>query len=390
MRSLEIKGTPLLEKNLEFFRGDKRFLVHQGSSRSSKTYSILQAILIDCFAHQNERRVYTIVRKSFPALRATAYRDFIEMLEEYDLYNVEDHNKSENIYKLNGNTVEFVSVDESQKIRGRKRAVLFVNECNELTAEEFRQLEIRTEEKVVLDYNPSDMSGWHYDIQDQRRDSLVYHKSTYKDNPFLSEEIVKAIESYRESDPEFWEVFGRGERVISKELIFPHWKECAFPDTDKFVYGLDFGFNHPTALVKVFEQDNSLFVKEVIYQSYLTSAELIAMMNSMGIDKKKTMYCDSARPDIITELQYAGYNVSKSEKDVKPGIDYVKSKVINVDPDSNNIKRELGSYKWKKGRSGEVVDEPVKMLDDACDAIRYAAFSGRYMDAGKYTSFRVF
>src|ERR1043165_4273974 len=137
-RNLNIDGSHLAQKNVEFFQGDKRFLIHSGGSRSGKTWSILQSILIWCY--QQTGKTYSIVRKSFPALRGTAYRDFIELLKQLDLYNEQHHNKSEHTYTLNGNLIEFISVDQSQKIRGRKRDVLFCNEANELTVEEFRQL----------------------------------------------------------------------------------------------------------------------------------------------------------------------------------------------------------------------------------------------------------
>ena len=157
----------------------KRIQVHQGGTRSGKTYSILQSLIELC--HKNSGLVVTICRKTFPALRATAMRDFFEILENEDAYNVELHNKSEGTYQLWGNLVEFISVDQPQKVRGRKRDVLFINEANEITLEDWRQLILRTTGRIIVDFNPSDEFHWLYDLPN--RDDCDFFKTTYKDNP---------------------------------------------------------------------------------------------------------------------------------------------------------------------------------------------------------------
>ena len=133
-----------------------RVQVHQGGTRSGKTYSILQCLVELCHANHNAGAVITIARKTFPALRATAMRDFFEILEKEDAYDVNLHNKSEATYVLWGNLVEFISVDQPQKVRGRRRSTLYVNEANELNLEDWRQLMLRTTDRAIIDFNPSD------------------------------------------------------------------------------------------------------------------------------------------------------------------------------------------------------------------------------------------
>jgi phage terminase large subunit len=118
---MEIKSTVIFEKNYEALNDSGvRFVINEGGSRSSKTYSLCQLVIIYCI--QNSGKVVSIIRKTFPALRATVMRDFIEILKELNIYSIEDHNKSEHIYTFsNGSIVEFFSVDDEQKIRGRKR-----------------------------------------------------------------------------------------------------------------------------------------------------------------------------------------------------------------------------------------------------------------------------
>ena len=139
-----------------------RVHVHQGGTRSGKTYSILQTLVELCYENENSGAVITIARKTFPALRATAMRDFFSILEREDAYTPDNHNKSEGTYRLWGNLVEFISVDQPQKVRGRKRDILFINEANELALEDWRQLLLRTTGRAILDFNPSDEYHWHY------------------------------------------------------------------------------------------------------------------------------------------------------------------------------------------------------------------------------------
>ena len=154
---LEIKATKVFEKNWEAINGDKRFIVNEGGSRSSKTYSLCQVIILYCL--QNHKTSFSVVRASFPALRGSIMRDFFDILNDWNLYDAKCHNKTENIYKWpNGSYVEFFSADEPQKLRGRKRDFCLINEANELTYDAFQQINLRTSKKILVDYNPSSLS----------------------------------------------------------------------------------------------------------------------------------------------------------------------------------------------------------------------------------------
>ena len=134
--------------------------VHQGGTRSGKTYSICQALIELCYKNRKAGTVITIVRKTFPALRSSVMRDFFDILSKAGHYKEENHNKSQATYTLFGNLIEFISADQPQKLRGRKRHILYINEANELTLEDWRQLILRTTDKVLVDYNPSDEYHW--------------------------------------------------------------------------------------------------------------------------------------------------------------------------------------------------------------------------------------
>jgi phage terminase large subunit len=365
---MEIKSTVIFEKNYEAILGDKRFIINEGGSRSSKTYSLCQLMIIYCL--QNNNKVVSVIRKTFPALRATVLRDFIEILKEIGLYKQEMHNKSEHIYTFaNGSMVEFFSVDDEQKIRGRKRDIAWCNEANELYFDDFTQLNMRTEDKLIFDYNPSDSASWLYELP---AEESIKIKSTYKDNPFLPESIKTQIEDLKRTDEALYQIYALGEKAISKSNIYSQWTFVAHRPSRfvKYVYGLDFGYNHPSALMRVYYCDNDIYIEPVIYESYLTTTMLIEKLNTLGIEQTVTILADYSRPEIIQEMNIAGYDVQNANKVVKKGIDNLKTFGVFCQ-DDKAIRREYENYKWKK--IGDfITDEPVKLFDDAMDAIRYA------------------
>ena len=365
---MDIKATAIFEKNYEAILGDKRFIINEGGSRSSKTYSLCQLMIIYCL--QNNNKVVSVIRKTFPALRATVLRDFIEILRDIGLYNEESHNKSEQIYTFgNGSMVEFFSVDNEQKIRGRKRDIAWCNEANELYFDDFTQLNMRTEDKLIFDYNPSDSASWLYELP---AEESIKIKSTYKDNPFLPDSIKAQIEDLARTDEALYQIYALGEKAISKSNIYSQWSFVAHRPSRfvKYVYGLDFGYNHPTALMRVYYCDNDIYIEPVIYESYLTTTMLIEKLATLGIEQTVTILADYSRPEIIQEMNIAGYDVQNANKVVKKGIDNLKTFGV-ICQDDKAIRREYENYKWKK--IGDfITDEPVKLFDDAMDAIRYA------------------
>ena len=185
---LEIQHTSVFTNNLEAINNpDIRFIINQGGSRSSKTYSLCQLLIVISLT---KVKTISIIRKSFPSLRGSIMRDFFEIMRELNIYNEKNHNKTENYYKFdNGSMIEFFSADDEQKLRGRKRDILFCNEANELNFEEYVQLNLRTTEKLIFDYNPSDSHHFLYDLISKENSQLI--KSTYKDNLLVTKKRLK-------------------------------------------------------------------------------------------------------------------------------------------------------------------------------------------------------
>lgn len=366
---MDLKSTIVFERNYDaLYNNEARFIINEGGSRSSKTYSLCQLIMVYCL--QNPQKVVSIIRKTFPALRATAMRDFLEVLKEAGIYDKASHNMSEHIYTFpNGSIVEFFSVDDEQKIRGRKRHVAWCNEANELFLDDFTQLNMRTEQKLIFDYNPSDSTSWLYELP---KDESVLIKSTYRDNPFLPDSIKRQIEDLKRTDEALYQIYALGEHAISKANIYSNWTFLPHRPArfTQFVYGLDFGYNHPTALMRIYWHEKDIFIEPVIYESYLTTSNLIDRMASLDVEKETEIIADYARPEIIAEMNNAGYNVLNANKVVKKGIDNIKTFGVFAMADKN-LEKEYANYKWKKV-GDTITDEPVKLFDDAMDAVRYA------------------
>lgn len=366
-------GRPARE-TLKALQGSKRYICHEGGARSGKTYGIMQSLL--WYVSNHDRKKVSVVSHSLPHLKRGAMRDFFELLDTWGWYDEGEHNKTDNIYTLNitGSYVEFFGLEDHDRAKGPGRDVLFCNEANLLSKALFDQLDMRTKFKVITDLNPSDFDIWCYHLADSS-DAVKIH-STYRDNPFLPEAQKRVIESYRDADEMMWKVYGLGERGASQEQIYTHWKIVNDVPQGDVMYGLDFGFRNPTALVRVTIADGAIYAHEVCYRSGVTTGDLIQIIPDLIPDPSSEIYCDAAEPKTIEELYRAGYNVRPADKDVYAGIMKVKSMPLHVTASSVNLLQELRKYKWKTDMNGKVIDkEPVKMDDHLMDAMRYAIFT---------------
>ena len=358
-------------------RSDKKIIVEQGGTRSGKTYNILLWIILH-YTPRNKNKTITICRKAFPSLRASVMRDFLDILRNLNIYQEENHNKSNSEYKLYGNLVEFISLDMPQKVRGRKRNLLFINEANELTWEDWQQLIFRTDERIIIDYNPSDEYHWIYDKVIPREDCDFY-RTTYLDNPFLESSIKKEIERLKETDEQYWQIYGLGLKGVSRATIFNYIECNQIPEDAKFIaYGADAGYsNDPSTLVSVYTKDYNLYIKEHLYRTQMTTKDLHNTFKEVGVNRNQ-MYMDSSEPRLIEELRRMGWNIRPSLKgrdSINAGIDLLKRYKINITTSSDNAIQEFRNYKWKEDKTGKLTNTPEDKNNHIIDAVRYATYS---------------
>jgi len=376
---VELKSSIVFELN-NIAWDKKKIIVNQGGTRSSKTYSIAQLFITKLL--ETTGKILTIARKTSPSMHSSVMRDFFTILKNMGLYEDWRHNKSNNEYNLHDNLVEFISMDIAEKKKGTKRDYLWLNEATEFDYEDFFQLSIRTSDKIFMDYNPAYEYHWIYDKVLTREDAVLI-KSTYLDNPFLEQSLKEEIERLKDTDENYWKIYGLGEKGQTKAIVFDNWSliDC-FPDEenlDEVLYGVDFGYNNPSSLIKIGVKDRvNVYIQQLLYQRYLTNTDFIAQLNQLIPEyerNKKLIKADSAEPDRIEEIKRAGFYIEGSKKgknSVKDGIDVVKRKRLFITKDSSELIKEIRSYKWKEDRDGRVLDEPVKFNDHAISAMRYA------------------
>jgi len=358
----------------------------QGGSRSGKTYNTLLWIIFS-YCHKNTGKVISICRKTLPSLKASVLRDFLEILRNNDLYSEIYHNKTSNEYWLNGNLIEFFSLDMGSRVRGRKRDLLFINEANEIDYEAWNQLLFRTDGNIIIDYNPHDQFHWIYD-KVLERDDATLHISTFMDNPFLSNTLQTEIKRLKDTDPDYWRVYGLGLRGQSRSLVFKFHVCDSIPATAKLISrGLDFGFaSDPSALCATYIDGDNMYTQELLYEKGLTNQDLAKEFVRLGLDRRDELFADSSEPKSIEEIHRMGWNIKGKKKyEINYGIDLIRRYKLHVTKDSTNALKELENYKYIEDRNGNPTNKPVDKFNHFCDALRYSVVHKlSYPNYGRY------
>ena len=369
------------------WQSNKRIVINRGGTRAGKTYALMQIFavwLLTGYIRQDQfigNGVASVVRKTLPSLKATAQKDFEEIIDGLGVRHLIKENKTDRYYQITDKhgtrTLEFFSVDDQQKVRGRKRQILFCNEANELNYDtDFFQLNIRTTDLIFIDFNPSDPYIWIKErLEDERAIEMGDVQtiiSTYKDNPFLPESLIREIEAIK--DETYRKVYVHGEYGVVKGTIFPdvtivsempkHLKKKAI--------GLDFGFtNDPTAAILCGIHEGALYLDELIYDYAMTNQDIAKELKQYACE----VICDSAEPKSIEELKRTGLRAKAAKKgadSIRAGIGILKQYELRITSRSTNLLREQKQYKYKE-KDGKSLNEPIDSFNHAWDAIRYYA-----------------
>ena len=362
----------------------KRVRIVRGGTSASKTFTIVP-FLID-YAIKNQNSEISIVAETIPHLKRGALRDFLKIMDMTGIYEGANFNKSSLVYTFsNGSFIEFFSADNEAKLRGARRDVLFVNECNNITWEAYYQLAIRTRRFIYLDYNP--VAEFWVDnelLNDADTDFVVL---TYKDNEALDASIVKEIEKAKEKAltstywQNWWNVYGLGNIGSLQGTIFEFNQVDAIPETAEIIaYGLDWGFSvDPTAMVEIYRYNGELFINELIYQTGLTNADIVLKMQELNINVYVDIIADSAEPKSIEDINRGGYRnilpANKGADSIRNSIDTLQQFKINITKNSTNIIKEFRNYRWATDKDGNYTGKPIDTYNHSIDAIRYVALN---------------
>ena len=363
---------------------NKRVRIVRGGTSASKTFSIIP-FLID-YAVKNPLSEISVVAETIPHLKRGALRDFLKIMDMIGMYEADNFNKSSLVYTFsNGAYIEFFSADSESKLRGARRDVLFVNECNNISWESYYQLAIRTRRFIYLDYNP--VAEFWVDNELMNDSDTDFVVLTYKDNEALDLSIVKEIEKAKEKAltstywANWWSVYGLGNIGNVQGTIFENWAQCDNIPTDaEFIsYAMDFGFtNDPTAVSSVYRYNGELYIDELIYSTRLTNSDIIAKFKEIGITPQQMIVADSAEPKSIEDIRRAGFRIEGAKKgadSIRNSIDTLQQYKLNITKRSTNIIKELRNYKWVIDRDGKSTSIPIDSYNHAIDGIRYVALN---------------
>ena len=367
-----------------------RVRVVQGGTSSSKTFSIIPMLIMYCIS--NPGAEVSIVSESVPHLRRGAIRDFLKIMIAIG-NSLNNWNKSTLIYHFdNGSFIEFFSADQSDKLRGARRDILFVNEANNIDWESYHQMSVRTRKFIYIDYNPTQEFWAHTELIGKPGTDFVI--LTYKDNEALEPAIVKEIEAAEEKAKDspywanWWNVYGLGRVGSLQGVIFSNWEQCEkMPEQWTWkTYGIDWGYsNDPTAIVEVCEFDGKIWVNEILYEKGLTNADIAQKIEGF---RGAEFIADSAEPKSIEDIRRHGFRIRACQKgrdSIRSGIDKLQQQPIMITSSSTNIIKEVRGYVWATDRTGKETGEPINSFNHSWDAIRYVVMEKKRTRSGSYS-----
>jgi phage terminase large subunit len=353
----------------------RRIKIIQGGTSAGKTFGILP-VLIDK-ATKTAGLEISVVAESIPHLRRGALRDFEKIMKWTGRFFDDRFNKTLLKYEFaNGSFIEFFSADDSSKLRGARRDILYINECNNVPFEAYNELAIRTKKEVFLDFNPANEFWVHKELKDEPDSDFII--LTYKDNEALDESIVQQIEKNREKAStsaywaNWWKVYGEGQVGSLEGVVFNNWKQIdILPNEAKLIgIGLDFGYtNDPTAIIEVYNYNGTRIINELAYRTGMLNSDIAKVLPN-----NVTIYADSAEPKSIEEIRRYGKTikpVTKGKDSINYGIDVMQRNNYLVTSNSSNLIKELRSYCWDTDKTGMRLNKPIDHFNHAIDALRY-------------------
>ena len=385
--NLTFEHTDVFTRNLE---SNSRFVINRGGTGSSKSFSLVQLFTLKLLTEHNKRIL--VLRKTLPSLKETTYQMFKDFWYDTGLDGVIKESKQDLKYSFNDGYIKFSSLDDPQKMKSSSWNYIWLEEATDFTYDDFKTLSLycrrisvdRVKNQIFLSFNPIDQYHWIKEkLINSYKDYTEIH-STYKNNPFLDKYTVEYIKNLELQDYNFYRIYTLGEWGKLEHIIYSNItivdKWINENDALDIVYGLDFGFNVETALVKsIFLNENEIYEKSLLYETKLTNKQLIEKMDFLGVDKTRKIYCDSQEPNRIEELNAAGYFAFPAVKAIKDGIDYCKTLRIHILDDDVDLKHEYNNYSYRTDKNGNVYDDPVKFKDHLMDASRYSKYT-RYKE----------
>ena len=400
---MDVKVSPVYEANLHYYYANRRHIkahehlpkedrpqspyrivINRGGTRSGKSYSLMQMLI--SIALKRKNLIIEVAAKERSSHDGKCLRDFKEIMNDWELFDRKRWHGTNLIYTFpSGTIISFIGMDSALKKRGQGRDILFMNEVNSFSLEDWKQLALRTREQIFMDYNPSEYFWLNDDVLNRRKDFKVIH-STYLDNyDFLPIEQIREIEDLIDSGDQYYiDVYVKGIMGTFRGKIYENYNTIHIDDYLNLPpcetwYAIDWGYEHKMVLMEFKYYMENIYCRELFSRSKCkVDEDLIPFMDGLKISPADEIYCDHAYPAEIARVGDAGYNALKADKDVKPGIRFVQQICgrLYIVSDSENTLRNISKYKWKQDKDGNIFEgEPLKVDDDEMDTVRYGVYT---------------
>lgn len=405
--NLTIHVSPIYHK----IRNSKaKIVVLRGGTRSTKTYSMCQAFAVESF--EIEKADFLISMHTLPMMKGSVYKDFVDFLENNcicggtfikridkvpqcscgnprAIKTLFTWHKTDRVItnKQTGSRIFFHPTDNEDNAK-KKYYKSYFDECDAIPWLSIYQIIFRSEGQIYLGFNPSDEYCWINTEIEQKRDDFELIKSSYKDNPFLPDVVIKEIEYMKELNPNYYHVYGLGEYGHVQNKVYNNVNFISDQEYDNIrhadvFYGLDFGEAHPTALIEIKYYQEQIYLKELVYEAYLGYPELAKKMRELRVSTSANIFIDH-RPYALRLLRDEGWaSTRNAKKSVSDGIKLCQTFKLNITKSSSNLTKEINKYVFEVDAHGRIKnDTPVKFDDHAMDAMRYGIYSYLYRGKG--------
>lgn len=372
---------------------NKRYNVLRGGAGSGKSIQVIDIILMRILS----RTQYNVLvaRKFGVTLKKTVFKEFQNMIDKRGFTKLFKINKSDmTMTCLNGNIIYFTGLDTPEKIKSLESTIvdIWLEEVSDFNQEDFEQLDLRLRGinqymyQMYLSFNPISQDHWlkkffYDDVAPEIKSNLLTNFSTYKDNKFIDDKYREVMEAKKHTNPTYYDIYCLGNWGTTGKQVYTNWEVKDFNLDEKnfnlIYYGVDFGFNDPTAMVKIGYKDQEIYIMGEIYRQGLITNDLITLAkNQFPTIKDHWLFADSAEPDRISEIKKVlprcqGANKAPNYK--KAAIDFIKGKKIYVHPNCKEFITEIRNYCYKKSKTEErYYDEPQEFGDHLMDALIYS------------------
>lgn len=367
-----MRTSEVFARNIAAYNDKKTLIINSGGTSSGKTFSILQLLFLIALIKQRPR-VISVVSYAFPHLRLGAVRDFDSILLDAGIIPDQVRNKTEMTYSIGNSLIEFFGTENLSKVHGPRRDILYINEANNVKYDIYTQLAVRTRECTFIDFNPVQRFWVHDELIPKFPHVLI--NSTYKDNPYLNQNVIDQIESRRDNE-NWWRVYGMGELGVLEGAVFQNWRYAEEGEIERawvafpYGYGLDYGFHpDPDAMVKVAidKHRRIIYLKEMLYANNQGTTDLINAIRQF-YKPGELIVAESATPRTNADLgKHFNIKPVRKTRTVADWLREMQDYLIVVDRDSYNLTKELQNYVWSNKKAGV----PVDGYNNIIDAARY-------------------